>query len=258
MTGALAPPTGLVLEHLGMSGLRVCFPDGWHVAVDPPAPVVGPVVVTWSEAERVAGARQSSGPLAASPAVLDWLGLPGTSIVDGGIDLDGTAVRAMSYVPIPYATPVEAMRKTRSAMKNPLRAGRRLAHTLRRPDAPPLAVELERAGVRVVLLGQSLHRFLPAFELLRLTRFFADATIVVAGTDYDDELATGSLLCAFDAGVCVVADLIGPVRRALDLPMRPVGLCLQTAPEGTLVLEDRAVLNVALHHPLQGRPEAPS
>ncbi len=223
----------VAVRHLGWSGLRVEI-GGVALAVDPPEPVDAPLVLTWSERERVAGARGSGGPVAAAPEVLAWLGLTGVPLVeDRPVEIVGFTIVARPYRPIPYATAPEALRKTRSALLAPARAAARLAFTLRRPPSPPLALRVDRGGTRVVLLGQALHRFLAPDGVRALAAWAGPADLVVAGTDYDDEAATGEQLRAFDARNRVVADLTGEIRRALGLPVRPLSVATAAGPPGT-------------------------
>lgn len=219
------------LAHLGWSGLAVAV-GGATLRVDPPAPGPGPLVVTWTEQERVRGAGE--GRLAARPEVLAWLGRDGVALAEhGAVELDGWSIAARGYRPIPYATVAEALRKTRSALLAPRRCVVRVGFTLGRPASPPVALRVERDGVRVVLLGQALHRFQPDAEVRALAAWAGPADLVVAGTDWDDEAATGVQLAAFDARERVVADLTGEVRRALRLPVRPLQVALAAAPRGT-------------------------
>lgn len=222
----------LVARHLGWSGLLLEV-GGAALAVDAPSAVDLPLALTWTERERVAGARASTGPLAAAPEVLAWLGVSGTPFGPDPVPLGGFTVTARPYRPIPYATAPEALRKTRSALLSPTRAAARLGFTLRRPASRPLALRVDRDGVRVVLLGQALHRFHTSAELADLAAWAGRADLVIAGTDYDDEVATGDQLRAFDARLRVVADLTGEIRRALRLPVRPLSVATAAAPPGT-------------------------
>lgn len=218
-------PESLRLRHLGSSGLRIAWGergDGSCVVdIDPPEVASGRAIITWSETERVAGARP--GMLAAAP-VLSWLGMEGIALDTAapGVGYAGFDVSAIAFTPIPWATPTEAVRKGLIGLRSPGLAVRRLSRTLRRPADPPLALLLSRGGFRIALLGQALHRFQKASEIERLVRFFGGADVLVAGTDFDDEAATAALMERFGAGELVLADLIGPVRRALGLPTRPL------------------------------------
>ncbi len=227
------------VAHLGHAGLRLAL-AGAGLCVDPPTPVVGPVLLTWSERERTDGARTSTGPLAASAGVLRWVGRDGVELRDtDGVDVAGFRVRARPYRPIPYATPPEAVRKTLSALRDPRLAIERLRHTLRRPPDLPLVLTVDRAGVRVVLLGQALHRFVGPPELAALVAWAGRADLVVAGTDFEDEAATGRMIGAFPARRRVIADLVGTIRRRLGLPVRPLSVALDAAPVGTEGLQAR-------------------
>ena len=229
-----------------MSGLQVAW-GGTAVAFDPPTPARLPTILTWSETDRVAGVRAAgSGPLAASPAVLRWLEKVGAGLEEGRpISFSGFNIRVTGYRPIPYATAAEALRKTKSALRRPSFAARRLAATIGRPKSLPLIVELERQGIRLIHLGQSLHRFVPEDALQHILSRHGTANVVVAGSDYDDEVATGRLLNRFQAEVHIIADLIGPVRRALGLPMRPPEACLGSAPAGTRILHAGATMTLS-------------
>ncbi|MFZ5478091.1 MAG: hypothetical protein ACOZNI_15055 [Myxococcota bacterium] len=238
------------IEHLGQSGVRLAW-GGASLAIDPPARVGDPVVVTWTEAERVAGARAGSRPVAASPEVLRWLGIDGVPL-DGEADVAGFRVRATPYDPIPYATAPEAVRKTMSALRSPRLAFTRLSHTLRRPAAPPLALDITRDGVRVVFLGQALHRFVEHDALDRLVRRHAEPDVLVAGTDFDDEEATGRLMRVFGARRYVLVDAVGPIRRMLGLPVRSLQVCLAHAPRGTIPLEEHDAVDLSDVHPKAG------
>lgn len=223
----------LWFRHLGYSGLRLTT-GGAQIAVDPPMPVALPTVVTWTERERICGAAGSRGPLAAPAPILSWLDRKGVALSeDNAVSLGGFVVRAKAYRPIPYATPPEAIRKTISALRNPFMAANRLCFAVRRPACAPFALTLDRGDRRVLLLGQALHRFLPPSELQGLVRWAGEADVVVAGTDYDDEVATGTMIAAFSARVRILADLTGAIRRKLGLPVRPLKVAADAAPRGT-------------------------
>lgn len=227
------PDSPFSLRHLGWSGLELRH-GGLRLSVDPPEPVEGPIALSWSEQERVRGARASRGPFAAAQPILSWLALHGMPLEEGrAVPFGGWMVSVKAYRPIPYATAPEAARKVLSGLRSPAVAAGRLAFTLRRPSALPLALRLDVHGRRAVLLGQALHRFLTPEEHRALVTWAGRADLVVAGTDYDDEAATGSLLAAFDAGERVIADLTGQVRRALHLPVRTLDHALAAAPTGT-------------------------
>ena len=221
------------LDHLGESGLLATWDDAC-LAFDPPVPLGHPAVLTWSEQERVAGSRAPGHDLAAHPALLRFLGREGTALQPGSSHtFHAVRLRVAAYDPIPYAVPAEAVRKTLSALRDPRLAYRRLRHTLRRPGDPPLIVEASHGGVRLLHLGQSLHRFA---HVEALAREFGGAEVVVAGTDFEDEAATGRLLHAFGGRANVVADLVGTVRARLGLPNRDLATVLTTAPPGTRLL----------------------
>lgn len=224
----------LDLVHLGWSGLRLRAGDA-VLDVDPPEPGHAPAVVTWTEAERVRGARHALGPVVGAREVLEWLDRDGI-VLDGEVALGEFTIRALPYAPIPYATPPEALRKTFSALRSPTLAFRRLSHTLGRPEVPPLTLAIRVGDLRIAYLAQALHRFVSDIDLQRLRRAYAGADVLVAGTDFDDEEATGRLMGRFEAGRTVLFDAIGPVRKLLRLPMRPPEACLDHAPPGTVFL----------------------
>jgi hypothetical protein len=228
----------LTLQHLGMSGLRLTL-DGKSVCVDPPAAVPGETaILTWSEAERVAGV-QGAKTVLAHPDILTWLGISGLALTETApVTLGSLAVSVMAYRPIPYATPPEAMRKTLLGLRRPRFAIRRLVHTLSRPSAPPLALRLDWSGLRIGLCQQALHRFVDANEANQLQAFFSDCDVAIASPDFEYEAACGRLLGELGARHSVLIDSIGPVRRMLGLPTRPLRTSLATAPEGTVLVED--------------------
>lgn len=241
----------MILTHLGASGLGIRL-GGARLLLDPPRAPDAPTILTWTETERVSGVRAVTGGLpdgvapliGAAPAVLDWLGVRGVALGPEPVSFDGWTVRAVPYAPIPYATPREALRKTASAFRSPLLASRRLWRLAQRPVTPPLALSVARDGCVVAILGQALHRFTPEADVERLVQTFRGADVLVAGTDYDDEEATGRLAGLFGARTVIIADLTGPVRRMLHLPTRPLHTVLATAPTGTLLLEEGGELDV--------------
>lgn len=233
------------LAHLGMSGFSLTVGDR-TIFLDPPQPVPGPVLLSWSETDRASGARLSNGPLAASPGVLGWLGRAGVALDPAGpVEFGGFTVEVMPFSAIPYAVPAEALRKTLSALRSPLMAIRRVAATLSRPPDPPLVVQLAAEGRRVLVAGQALHRFTTPEFVGALVARFGSPDLLIAGTDFEDEVATGAWMGHFGAQQTVLADLIGPVRRALGLPVRPLALTLATAPPGTRTLCEGETLDLA-------------
>lgn len=229
----------MLITHLGWSGLALHH-AGARILVDPASPPNAATVVTWTEAERIAGVQALDPPaLAAAPAVLAWLGKEGRTLGEAPVELGGWRVTALPYAPIPYATPPEAVRKTMIALQHPVLAARRLRHAIRRPATPPLALLLEAGGLRVALAGQALHRFTTEAAMDALLAFAPSPDILLAGTDFDDEAATGRLAARFNARQVIIADLTGPVRRKLGLPTRPLTASLDEAPRGTHLLEER-------------------
>lgn len=226
------------VTHLGCSGLAITL-AGATVATDPPSAGPEPAILTWTETERIAGIGDRD--LAAPAEVLAWLGRRGMPL-DEPAAFAGFDVLATPYVPIPYATREEAVRKALIGLRHPVVAARRLARTLRRPATPPIALTLARDGVRVALLGQALHRFQAPEAVDRLVERHGGADLLIAGADYDDEVALGRLAARFDAGRVVYADLIGPVRRALGLPTRPIEASLPWGPPDARVLREGETL----------------
>lgn len=230
------------VRHLGYSGLELTI-DGETLVVDPKDVASHPVLVTWSERERTSGARGAP-IVAGTPVVLDWLGTEGVALADHPVRMRGFTLHARFYQPIPYATAPEAARKTASAVRSPLLAIQRLAFTLRRPAERPVAVKIVRGDVSVLLLGQALHRFLSKSDLYALAEWAGPVELVIAGTDYDDERATGEHLAAFPAKHRVVADLTGEIRRALGLPVRDLAVAVGHAPGGTTGLSRGGIFSV--------------
>lgn len=240
--------TPLKITHLGDCGLQL-EAGGSVLAIDPPHPVDAPTVLTWSETERIAGAREAQPPvLAADSILLAALGRHGTALPDGAeVQLAGIRVRPRAFTPIPWATPTEFVRKTWAALRNPTLARERMARTWRRPDDPVYALRIGIGGWTVAYLHQALHRFQKPQALEQILRLAKDADVVLAGTDYDDECATAAALGRLDAPWLVLVDLVGPVRRKLGLPTRPIAYTRDLAPPRTLVLEGSLSL----------RPEGP-
>lgn len=227
--------TTIELTHTGYSGLRLTIGEEC-LHIDPHEEVDGDVAITWTERERVLGVSNACS-LAASPEVLGWLDAKGVPLRAGrNATLGGLTIRALPYKPIPYATPAEAVRKTLSAIRDPRRAADRLSFLATRPRTKPIALVVEAGGRRVALLGQSLHRFTTEERVAELIEFVGEVDLLVAGTDFDDEATTGVLIGSFNAANFVIADLVGTVRRELNLPTRPLETCLNTAPEGTALL----------------------
>ncbi len=228
--------SGLSVTHLGWSGLRLST-DLVEIEVDPPEEGLLPRVATWSEAERLRGAR--GGPLAADAAVLRRYRLSGVALAPE-FRLGGLGFRAAPFRPIPWATAEEAVRKVRSGLGAPWLAFDRLRHTLGRPPDPPWALSVtlpSRGGeFRVALLGQSAHRFVSPAEFQQLAAELGPVDVVIAGTDYDDEEATGRLIGLYPARAYIIADLTGEIRRKLGLPTRDLACCLRAAPRDAQLL----------------------
>ncbi len=232
------------LDHMGMSGLRLCW-EGHRICVDPPQRGPEPAVVTWNEAERLTGLTGRE--VAGHPRLLSWLQCAGTALRPGtSVTLAGIRVHAASFAPIPYAVPLEAWRKTCIAVSRPLFAARRLRHTLGVPRVPPVALRLEASGLTIALCQQSLHRFVAPAAADRLRRFFAGADVALASPDFEDEAACAELLGSLEVRHTVLVDSIGPVRRMLGLPTRPLATAQHLAPAHTRLLEEGARLTIAL------------
>jgi hypothetical protein len=221
-------PSSLRIVHTGCAGLRLELGAGQTFAVDPasdPGPVQA-IVVTWNEAERLRGALEAarSGRLprvAAEPAILAWLARGGgVEACDLDRLLPGVQVEAEPYTPIPYATPMEALRKTRSGLVSPLRAARRLGTRARLPSAPPLVLRLTLPDGRVLVhLNCALHRGTPQGWLLDLSERWAGADWVLASWDYGEGEAFCERIPSLSPKQLIITDLVGEVRQRLGLPV---------------------------------------
>lgn len=221
-------PWRLRLVHEGHSSIRVERPGRWFRFVPFESPAAGEqCVLTWNELERAQGVlkaiEQGLNPqVVASAPLRGWLEDKGKVQAQApGASIDGVQVEAMEYTPIPYATPPEALRKTRAALLNPAMAARRLFNRVGLPKAQPLVVQLTfEDGSRLLHLNCALHRDTPQDWLKQARERFAGADWIIVGIDYDEDEAVLELLPGFEGKLVLVADLVNDARRRLGLPTR--------------------------------------
>lgn len=223
---ASAYPWRLRLCHEGYASIRVERPGRWFRFDPRDPPGSGEVVVlTWVEPERTMGVRaalaQGQSPtVVATPPVRAWLHEQGQ--VDDhspGGKHDKVRVDAIEYRPVPYATPPEALRKTRAALLNPAMAVKRLSVRARLPRCNPVVVQLTLPdGGRLLHLNCALHRDTDAEWLARAADRFGGADWTIVGVDYGEEEAVAELLPRFSPRQILVADLVNEARRDIGLP----------------------------------------
>lgn len=218
----------LRLSHEGWSSLRLEGPI--RLRFDPREPVQGGelVVVTWNEAERVQGVvdalRSGLGPrVVATAPMLAWLGESGPlQGLPPPVDVDGVSIQALPYAPVPYIEMPQILYKTRSALRDPLRAVGRLRSRMGLAPAPPACWSLRAPDLHVVHLNCALHRWTPDAWLDEAKALLGGAHLLVVGVDHGMEAQVESRVGAFRARRVVLADLVGDVRRSLDLPTDPL------------------------------------
>ncbi len=215
------------LTHEGASALRLDLASGVCVRFDPLTPPVIPevVIVTWNETERLKGTRTAilSG---ACPRVI---GLP--SLIEGlaqegeinGIappcEVRGIRIEMEPYVPVPYVTRSEGIRKARSALKDPVRAARRLLDRRRLPQAPPAVVRLALPdGTTLVHMNGALHASQEGSFFEDYSTRWSGADVLIVGCDYGHEATVEEMAPWFAGKLIVLADLFGDVRRSLGMP----------------------------------------
>ncbi len=223
----MAPSPTLRIAHTGCSGLRLELGSGATFAVDPatdPGPVDA-IIVTWNERERLQGAveavRSGRRPrVVARPAILAWLARHGAvDAVEPDTAVAGVGIEAETYQPVPYATPTEALRKIRSGVLGPVRAGRRLATRARLPSAEPVVLRLTLPdSSRLLHLNCALHRGTPDAWLSRMARDWGGASWLLVSWDYEEDAAFEERIPAFDTRCLVLTDLVNEVRTAIGLP----------------------------------------
>lgn len=223
-----SPNGDIGMRSLGDAGLAVELgggATGSTIWIDPPrAPDGGGVVViTWAERERVQGMMHASGawPLICAPEIAAWLErhAPGFPYLRPPCTWEGIRVEAVGYQPIAFATPVEALRKMKSAMRRPHHALSRLRFRAGMPRVSPWVIHCTLPdGRTIVHLNLSLHRQTPERWVDEVCARWCPVDVVVSGVDYGEEEAWLKLLPRFEAGHYIVADLLGDVRRRIGLP----------------------------------------
>ncbi|MCB9794043.1 MAG: hypothetical protein H6741_15115 [Alphaproteobacteria bacterium] len=220
-------PWRLRLEHEGHASIRVERRGRWlrfdpHLPPDPD----DVSVVTWVELERAKGVvtaiREGRRPtVLATPDVRAWLHEKGE--VDDhslGGTIDGVRVEALEYTPIPYATPPEAARKVRAALRHPAMAVGRLRQRVGLPRTKPIVTQLTLPdGGRLLHLNCSLHQGTDVEWLRRAQDRFRGADWMIVGADYEHEAALLEMVPGFEAGVVLVADLVNETRREIGMPV---------------------------------------
>ncbi|MCB9792871.1 MAG: hypothetical protein H6741_09105 [Alphaproteobacteria bacterium] len=220
-------PWRLRLEHEGHASIRVERRGRWF-RFDPHSPPDPDdvSVVTWVELERARGVaaaiREGKRPtVVATPDVRAWL--HGKGEVDDhtpGGKHDGVLVEAIEYTPIPYATPPEAARKVRAALRHPAMAANRIAKRLQLPRTKPIVAQLTFPdGGRLLHLNCSLHLDTDIEWLRRAQDRFRGADWMIVGADYEHEAALLEKVPGFEAGVVLVADLVNETRRQIGMPV---------------------------------------
>src|SRR5690606_27631271 len=100
---------------------------------------------------------------------------------------DGIHFEVRGYQPIPWATPTEAVRKTFSGLRRPVRAAGRLRLHLGLPHVTPTAWALRLPdGRRFVHLGGALHRRTPEGWLGEVAAAWRGADLLLVAPDHDE------------------------------------------------------------------------
>ncbi len=223
-----AYPYALRIDHEGLLSLRLERPGPW-VRFDPrDPPTDGQVVVlswTWPEHLRATAAALASGVrvhVVAPAPVRDWLlaqGAPAELLHDSPFQIEGMHIQQAPYQPIPWATPIEAARKLRSALLRPDRALRRLASHRGLPDSQPQITAITFPdGRRLLNLSLALHGGTPADWLDRVVAEHRGCDWLLCGCDFEEEAALQQHLGRFEARTILVVDLLGEVRRSIGMP----------------------------------------
>ena len=221
-------PWRLRLVHEGHSAIRVERAGRWFRFDPYQAPGEGEqTVLTWAELERAEGVveaikRGDEPRVIAVEPVCAWLREQGAVQAQSpGGRVDDVLVEALEYEPIPYATPTEALRKTRAALMHPATAASRLLRRTRTPSAAPIVVQLTFAdGSRLLHLNCSLHEDTPSAWLDQAVERFAGAEQVIAGVDFEAQSAFERVVGRFEPGALLVTDLVNDTRAGLGLPVR--------------------------------------
>ena len=221
-------PWRLRIAHEGQMSLRLDR-RGRCVRVNPKdAPGAEDIVIltgVWPEHLDGTRAAVADGrcPTVLAPApVLEWLGRSGALSPDShsqGLQIDGIGLELRPYVPIPYATPREALYKVQSAVRRPDRAARRLLRRRGYPKAEPSVFQLTLAdGSRLAYLGLSLHEGTPAEWLEQVVTDWGQSKWLVVGVDHGHGDAVLRSLGRFGARHILFTDLICELRQSLGLP----------------------------------------
>ena len=218
-------PWALRLVHEGHSSIRVERPGRWF-RFDPfeaPQPE-HQSILTWNECERAEGLLRavhaaSTPRVMASPVLLDWLQSQGP-VHPAWDEVEGVKVEMLEYEPVPYATPIEFVRKTRAALRKPGLAAKRLYKRVGLPEAAPVVVQLTFPdGRRLLHLNCSLHQWTPADWLDDAVGRFQGADWILVGIDYEEEEAVFERIQLFQGKQVLVTDLVNDTRRELGLPV---------------------------------------
>jgi hypothetical protein len=215
------------LTHEGASALRLDLASGICLRFDPVQPPVIPeiVVLTWNEAERIRGVRTAvlSGAcprVVGLPPLLEGLAREGEiNGIAPPCEVRGIRIEMEPYTPVPFVTRSEGILKARSALKNPVRAARRLFDRSRLPPAPPAIVRLHLPdGTTLVHLNGSLHASQEGSFFEEFSTRWAGADLVIVGCDYGHETTVEEMAPWFGGKLLILADLFGDVRRKLGMP----------------------------------------
>ncbi|MCP4810763.1 MAG: hypothetical protein GY913_11100 [Proteobacteria bacterium] len=185
------------------------------------------IVLTWHECERAEGTlraiRAGANPrVIAVPKLRMWLHEAGECLdsMPGGVIDKEVQVEAMEYQPIPYATPIEFVRKTKAALLSPLMAAKRLKGRAGLPEVNPMIVQLTLPdGGRFLHLNCSLHRDTPSDWLDKAAERFGGADWIVVGIDYGEDDAVLQRIGRFAPKHLLVTDLVNETRTEIGLPV---------------------------------------
>ncbi len=219
-------PWRLRVEHEGLLSLRLDR-RGRCVRVDPKSPPAADDIViltgSWPEqldATRAAVRAGTCPTVVAQQAVLDWLREEGA--IHGHIltaHLDGMSIELRPFVPIPYATPIEALYKVQSAVVRPDRAVRRLVKRRSYPRCGPVAFRIQFAdGASFFYAGLALHSGTPPEWISNVREDWGTPEWLVAGVDHGHGPDVVRHVTNFGARHIVFVDLLSELRSRLGLP----------------------------------------